>query len=171
MSGDVMMKKAKCKNKKMKIVSVIVVSTLIILGYFITIFVHPTFLMYSAANTSLCSGNVTDVYMEAKYDTGHKTRQSTMVYIELDGGDTFYIPNLTLRKNDINYEALKETILNHTVEINVSETKADKIVSIKCNQQDIFTYDAVNKIQLSNRIGLGFVCFIIIAVFSLLKLL
>ena len=165
------MKKGKHENKKTKIISVVVVGILIMIGYFITIFNNPTFLMYSDANTLRIFGNVTDVYIEAEYDTGHKTRQSTKVYIELDGGDKFYIPNLTLRKNDISYEALKETILKHTVEMNVSETKADKIVSIKCNQQDIFTYNDVNEIQQSNRIGLGFVCIVAIAVIALLKLL
>ena len=44
-----------------------------------------------------------------------------------------------------------------------------KIVSIKCNQQDIFTYDDMNKTQLSNRIGIGIVCIIVIAVIALLN--
>ena len=59
----------------------------------------------------------------------------------------YQFPDLHSTKNDYNYETLKETILNNTVEINTAETKVGKIVSIKCNQQDIFTYDDMNNLM------------------------
>ena len=57
------MKKGNCKNKnkKTKIFSVIVIGILIMAGYLITIFTHPTFLMYSDTNTSVYIGNVTNI--------------------------------------------------------------------------------------------------------------
>ena len=165
-----MKKRKKNKNKSRKIIFVVVVGISIMVGYFVTIFTHPTFVMYSDTNTSVHIGEVNDVYTESNY-TGYKNRKRTKVYIELENGDVLYIPHSTLRKSDWNDDTLKETILNNTVEVKTSETNADKIVSIKCDQQVIFTYDDMNKIQRSNRIGLGFICIVAIAFITLLKLL
>ena len=112
------MKKRK-KNKSKKIIFVVVVSISIMIGYFVTIFTHPTFVMYSDTNTSVHIGEVNDVYTESNY-TGYNNRKRTKVYIELENGDVLYIPHSTLKKSDWNYDTLKETILNNTIEVKTS---------------------------------------------------
>ena len=163
-------KKKKYKNKSRKIIFAVVVGISIMVGYFIAIFLHPNLVLYSDTNTSVHVGEVIDVYTESNY-TGYKNRKRTIVYMELENGDVLHIPHLILKESDWNYDTLKETILNNTVEVKTSKTNADKIVSIKCDQQDILTYEDMNKIQISNRIGIGFICIIAIAFITLLKLL
>ena len=135
-----------------------------------TNFLHPTFVLYSDTNTSVHLGEVIDVYTESHY-TGYKNRKRTTVYMELENGDVLYIPHAILRESDWNYDTLKETILNNAVEVKTSKTNADKIVSIKCDQQDILTYEDMNKTQINNRIGLGCICMVAIVFITLLKLL
>ena len=165
-----MKKIVKQKRKKEKMIFVAVFSIVILIGYFVLIFAHPTFILYSDANTSTHVGAVSDIHIET-HSTGYKTRQTTFVYIEFENKDIFYIPLLTLKKNGWDYEVLKETILNQTVEIKTPEMKADKIVTIECGEQRILTFDDMNKSQQSNRIGLGLIGLIVIFFVALYKLL
>jgi hypothetical protein len=165
-----MKKIVKQKRKKEKMIFVAVFSIVILIGYFVLIFAHPTFILYSDANTSTHVGAVSDIHIET-HSTGYKTRQTTFVYIEFENKDIFYIPLLTLKKNGWDYEVLKETILNQTVEIKTAEAKVDKIVSIRGEEQEIFTYADMNKTQQSNRIGLALIGLIAISFIALYKLL
>ena len=161
-------KTANRKTKKKVIAGILFVLTV---GVYLTaIFTLPAFTVYSDDNTESYAGRVTSVSAESEY-TGYKTRKRTMVYIELDTGEAFHIGNLTLRKNDMDYEALKEAVLNNPVEIRAAKTNAEKLVTLRSANEEIITYEDINQTSHSNRIGLLAVCCIAFAFVALLLLL
>lgn len=161
-------KPANRKAKKKILAGILFVLTV---GVYLTaIFTLPAFTVYSDDNTESYAGRVTSVSAESEY-TGYKTRKRAMVYIELDTGETFHISNLTLRKNHVEFESLKETILNNNVEIQAATSDTEKIVTIRCEDEQILTYENLNQTSQSNRIGLLAVCCVAFAFVALLLLL
>ena len=161
-------KPANRKAKKKILAGILFVLTV---GVYLTaIFTLPAFTVYSDDNTESYAGRVTSVSAESEY-TGYKTRKRAMVYIELDTGETFHISNLTLRKNHVEFESLKETILNNNVEIQAATSDTEKIVTIRCEDEQILTYEDLNRTSQSNRIGLLAVCCVAFAFVALLLLL
>ena len=161
-------KTANRKAKKKILAGILFVLTV---GVYLTaIFTLPAFTVYSDDNTESYAGRVTSVSAESEY-TGYKSRKRTMVYIELDTGEAFHIGNLTLRKNDMDYEALKEAVLNNPVEIRAAKTNAEKLVTLRSANQEIITYEDINQTSQSNRVGLLAVCCIAFAFVALLLLL
>ena len=118
-------------------------------------------MFYSDDNTDTYVGKVTSMYTESKY-TGYKNRQRTIVYIELEQKETFWVSYLTLSKAGIIYDDLKEIMLNKNVEIKTPKNDKQKIVSISVDDYSIFTYDDINKTTQSNRVGLTIICIIVI---------
>ena len=161
-------KPANRKAKKKILAGILFVLTV---GVYLTaIFTLPAFTVYSDDNTESYAGRVTSVSAESEY-TGYKTRKRAMVYIELDTGETFHISNLTLRKNHVEFESFKETILNNNVEIQAATSDTEKIVTIRCEDEQILTYENLNQTSQSNRIGLLVVCCVAFAFVALLLLL
>ena len=161
-------KPANRKAKKKILAGILFVLTV---GVYLTaIFTLPAFTVYSDDNTESYAGRVTSVSAESEY-TGYKTRKRAMVYIELDTGETFHISNLTLRKNHVEFESLKETILNNNVEIQAATSDTEKIVTIRCEDEQILTYEDLNRTSQSNRIGLLAGCCVAFAFVALLLLL
>lgn len=161
-------KPANRKAKKKILAGILFVLTV---GVYLTaIFTLPAFTAYSDDNTESYAGRVTSVSVESEH-TGYKSRKRSMVFIELDTAETFYISNLTLQKNDVEYEALKETILNTHVEIQAAQTNAEKLVTLRSANQEIITYEDINQTSQSNRVGLLAVCCIAFAFVALLLLL
>ena len=138
--------------------------------YLIAIYTLPAFTIYSDDNTESFTGRVTSVYVDSQY-TGFKSRKRSMICVELDTGETFHISNLTLRKNHVEFESLKETILNNNVEIQAATSDTEKIVTIRCEDEQILTYENLNQTSQSNRIGLLVVCCVSFAFVALLLLL
>ena len=161
-------KKSKKKNDPRIILGIIFVLT--VGFYLIAIYTLPAFTIYSDDNTESFTGRVTSVYVDSQY-TGFKSRQRSMVCVELDTGETFHISNLTLRKNHVEFESLKETILNNNVEIQAATSDTEKIVTIRCEDEQIITYENLNQTSQSNRIGLLVVCCVAFAFVALLLLL
>ena len=151
-------KKTTQKGKNMIFVLIVIA---FLAGYFVAIHILPAFMIYTDGNTESYLGKVTSIEMISEY-TGYKSRQRGIVYIEIDGEHTFHISNLTLRKRNIEYDSLKDTILNSTVEIRSAKSDDEKIVSIRKAQDSILTFDDVNKSSQSNRVGLALICLIII---------
>lgn len=160
---------SKMKSRKNNISIIVVIFTLTLVGYFFAINLLPTFMLYSDDNTETYLGKVSAVYTE-RHSTGYKNRKYTMVYIQVENGQTFHIGDLTLHKRNIDYEEFKETILNETVEIKFAKANSEKLVSIKHEEHSLLTYNDINKTQQSNRIGLALVC-IIACMFSALLLI
>lgn len=151
----------KKKIKKGKIIGYIFIVIALLTGYFIAIHTLPAFIFYTDENTELYSGKVTSIEMISEY-TGYKTRKRGIVYIEIDGEHIFRISNLILRESNIEYDSLKDKILNSTVEIRSSKSNNEKVVSIRKDQDSIFTYDDINRTSQSNRVALALVCLILI---------
>lgn len=157
--------------KKGRIIGYIFVVIALLTGYFIAIHILPAFIFYTDENTELYSGKVTSIEMISEY-TGYKTRKRGIVYIEIDGEHIFRISNLILRESNIEYDSLKDEILNSTVEIRSSKLNSEKVVSIKEGQNSILTYDDINRTSQSNRVALALICLILIisvAVFWFLR--
>lgn len=157
------------KSRRKNISIIVIICTLTLVSYFGAINLLPTFMLYSDDNTETYLGKVSAVYTERHY-TGYKNQEYTMVYIQVENGQVFHIPYLTLQKRNIEYEEFKETILNKTVVIKSAKSSSEKLVSIKHEEHSLLTYNDMNKTQQSNRIGLALVC-IIVCIFSALLLI
>lgn len=156
------MVKVKTDKRKRMIMLIAIIFPIVLIGYLIAIHILPVFIIYSDQNTVTHNGTVTSVYLESDY-TGYKTRKRSMVYVVLDNGSTLHISNLTLRKNGIEYESLRNDILDKPVEIKASKADDSKIVSIECGENELLTFDDINRTSQSNRIGLSLVCLVIMA--------
>lgn len=164
-------KKSRRKNISMTVSIGIAIAVFILtlVGYFVVINLSPKFMLFSDDNTETYSGKVSAVYAERR-STGYKNRRYTMVYIQLENGQTFHISESIL-EDSINYKEFKETILNETVEIKFAKSSSEKLVSIKHKGHSLLTYNDRNKTQQSNRIGFALVCIIEYVFFTLILFL
>lgn len=159
----------KKKQRRKRIPLVIIISVLVLIGYFIAIQTLPLYLFYSDKNTETHTGKVTDVYLEKIY-TGYKGRKRSIAYIKLEGVDTFWISVGLLNKQSPKYDEIKETILYETVEIKTAKDD-ESIVSLKHNENTLYSYDEANRNSASNRIGLAFLCVVAVVIIAGLLLL
>lgn len=159
----------KKKQRRKRIPLVIIISVLVLIGYFIAIQTLPLYLFYSDKNTETHTGKVTDVYLEKIY-TGYKGRKRSIAYIKLEGVDTFWISVGLLNKQSPKYDEIKETILYETVEIKTAKDD-ESIVSLKHNENTLYSYDEANRNSASNRIGLAFLCVVAVVFIALFLLL
>lgn len=159
----------KKKQRRKRIPFVIIIAAVVLIGYFIAIQTLPLYLFYSDKNTETHTGKVTDVYLEKIY-TGYKGRTRNIAHIKLEGVDTFWISVGLLNKQSPKYDEIKETILYETVEIRTAKDD-DTIVSIKHNENTLYSYEEANRNSASNRIGLALVCIIAVVFIALFLLL
>ena len=159
----------KKKQRRKRIPFVIIIAAVVLIGYFITIQTMPPFLSYSDENTEPHTGKVTAVYLE-KIRSGYKGQKSSIANIKLSGGDTFWISKSLLDKHSPKYDEIKETILYETVEIRTAKDD-DTIVSIKHNENTLYSYEEANRNSASNRIGIALVCIIAVVFIALFLLL
>ena len=154
----------KKKQRRKRIPLVIIIAAVVLIGYFISIQTMPPFLSYSDENTETHTGKVTDVYLK-RIATNRKTAN-----IRLEGADTFWISVRLLNKHSPKYDEIKETILYETVEIRTAKDD-DTIVSIKHNENTLYSYEEANRNSASNRIGIALVCIIAVVFIALFLLL
>ena len=154
----------KKKQRRKRIPLVIIIAAVVLIGYFIAIQTLPSYLFYSDKNTETHTGKVTDVYLK-RIATNRKTAN-----IRLEGADTFWISVRLLNKQSPKYDEIKETILYETVEIRTAKDD-DTIVSLKHNENTLYSYEEANRNSASNRIGVALVCIIAVVFIALILLL